>query len=231
MNQTLLKIIASREDVSDYLFHFTKGSNAFETLLKIAEDRHLKDVNNNGVICFTEAPLTLLKDMFDIFSNYKEPMYAPYGVAIKKQDLFQLGARPVIYGAMEEMDILPEKMRWRFEEYIPNIKDFTWLREWRLKESVLELEPENSFIITKTKGEYESVAFSDDRFADIDFDGCVEDGQFWGTATGYFERGYKGISIEDIVEFNKLSKVEVDNIITKQDFDDTIGRNLGSFIG
>ena len=66
MNQTLLKIIASREDISDYLFHFTKESNAFDSLLKITEDRQLKDIKNNGVICFTEAPITLLKSMFDI---------------------------------------------------------------------------------------------------------------------------------------------------------------------
>jgi hypothetical protein len=230
MNATLLKIIASREDISDYLFHFTKGSTAFDTLVKIAEDRQLIDFNSKGVICFTEAPVTLLKDMFDIFEKYAEPMYAPYGIAIKKEHLFELGARPVIYGKLEESDELPESIKWRFEEYIPNVKDFTWLREWRLKQKSLDLTQENCFIITKTKDEFESIAFSDDNITDIDFDGCVADGQFWGTATGYFERGFKGISIEEIIEFNKLSKVEIDKVIEKQDFKDTIGRGLGSFI-
>ncbi len=42
------------------------------------------------------------------------------------------------------------------------------------------------FFVTKTKEEYEFVAFSDEYVGDIDFDGCVDDGQFWGTATGYF---------------------------------------------
>ena len=32
MNNTLVKIIQSREDISDYLFHFTKGSNALKIL-------------------------------------------------------------------------------------------------------------------------------------------------------------------------------------------------------
>ena len=82
----------------------------------------------------------------------------------------------------------------------------------------------------ETKEEYESVAFSDDCIGDIDFDGCVADGQFWGEAIGYFDRGFKGISIEDIVEFNKLSKNEIDKMIDKQDFSDTVGRNLGGFI-
>ena len=230
MNQTLLKIIASREDISDYLFHFTHGSNAFDTLVKITEDKQLKDINDTGVICFTEAPLTLLKNMFDIFDKYREPMYAPYGIAIKKQHLFHLGARPVIYGSIEENQCLPELMKWRFEEFIPNVRDFTWLREWRIRIQALDLTPENCFIITKTKDECESIVFSDDNISDIDFDGCVADGQFWGSAIGYFDRGFKGISIEDIMEINNLSKTELDKIIDKQDFSDTIGRNLGGFI-
>lgn len=230
MNQTLLKIIASREDISDYLFHFTKGSSAFDTLVKIAEEKQLKDINNNGAICFTEAPITLLKDMFDIFSKYREPMYAPYGVAIKKQHLFHLGARPVIYGTIQERDSLPELLKWRFEEFIPNVRDYTWLREWRVESKTLELTPENCFIVTKTKDELESIAFSDDCISDIDFDGCVADGQFWGSAVGYFDRGFKGVSIEDILDLNKLSKAELDKIIHEQDFSDTIGRNLGGFV-
>lgn len=230
MNQTLLKIIASREDISNYLFHFTNGSNAFDTLVKITKDKQLKDIKDTGVICFTEAPLTLLKNMFDIFDKYREPMYAPYGIAIKKQYLFHLGARPVIYGSIEENESLPELMKWRFEEFTPDIRDFTWLREWRIRTQTLELTPENCFIITKTKDECESVVFNDDNISDIDFDGCVADGQFWGSAVGYFDRGFKGISIEDIMEINNLSKTELDKIIDKQDFSDTIGRNLGGFI-
>lgn len=97
-----------------------------------------------------------------------------------------------------------------------------------MKSNLLDLTKENRFIIIKE--EYESVAFSDDCIDDIDFDGCADDGQFVGTATGYFERGFKGISIEDIVEFNKLSKSEVNKMVDKQDFNDTVGRNLGSFI-
>ncbi|MDY0103350.1 MAG: hypothetical protein RBS07_10450 [Lentimicrobium sp.] len=230
MNTTLLKIIASREDISDYLFHFTKGSKAFDTLVKIIDDKQLKDIKNNKVLCFTEAPVTLLKDMFEIFEKYTEPMYATYGIAVKKEHLFDLGARPVIYGKPEEKNELAESIQWRFEEYIPNVKDFTWLREWRLNKNSLDLTQDNCFIITKTKDEYESIAFSDENFTDMEFDGCVADGQFWGTAVGYFERGFKGISIEEIIELNKLSKSEIDKMIKNQDFKDTRGRNLGGFI-
>ena len=43
VNSTLKAILAAREDISDYLFHFTRGSKAFETLLRILADGELKD--------------------------------------------------------------------------------------------------------------------------------------------------------------------------------------------
>jgi len=227
MNDTLLKIIESREDISDYLFHFTKGCNAFDTLVEIVKGKQLVDINNHGVICFTEAPITLLNDMFAIFERYSKPMYAPYGVAIRKDLLFYLGARPVIYGLPEEKNQLAESIRWRFEEFIPNTKDFTWLREWRLNQNTLELTKENYFIITKSQDEFESLAFSEESIAGIDIDGCVDDGQFSGIAIGNYEREFKGISMQEIFEYNKLSKSEIDSMIKGQDFSDTICRNLG----
>jgi hypothetical protein len=230
MNQTLLKIIASREDISDYLFHFTKGSHAFETLGQIIDDRQIKDVNQNGVICFTEAPITLLNDMFEIFDKYPEPMYAPYGIAVKKHKLFNLGARPVIYSTIAEKSFLANDIQWRFEEYDPTKRDYSWLREWRIKAPFVELTPDNCFIITKTKDENESLTFSDDNLSDIEFDGCVSDGQFVGYATGYFNRGLKGLSIEDIFDISKLSKKEFEELIQTQSFDDSVGRSLGSFL-
>jgi hypothetical protein len=90
MNKTLLNIISSREDLSDYLFHFTNGKNAKNTLKKITSDEQLIDINDRGVICFTEAPLLSLVSMFDIFDNYLDPMYAPYGIAIKKDAFFDV---------------------------------------------------------------------------------------------------------------------------------------------
>lgn len=96
MNSTLLRIGQAREDISEYLYHFTSKRNALDTLIKIIDDNALKDINTKGVICFTEAPLTLLVRIFDIFASYTDPMYAPYGIAIKKNLIFNMGGRPVI---------------------------------------------------------------------------------------------------------------------------------------
>lgn len=89
VNSTLLQILASREDLSDYLFHFTRGKKAFETLEKILNDGKLKDVYKRGYLCFTEAPLTTLYNMFQIFERYDNPMYAPYGIGLKKKVALQ----------------------------------------------------------------------------------------------------------------------------------------------
>lgn len=231
MNKTLLKIINSREDVSNYLFHFTKGEFAFNTLNKIIETKALKDINKAGFICFTETPVTLLDKMFSIFNEYRNPMYAPYGIAIKKDWLFNLGARPVIYGAKDEVDLIDESMQWRFEEYIPNIRDFTWLREWRINKSIIPLDTEACFVITKTKEESDNITFPNENIGDITFDGCVADGQFEGYAYGSFQRKFKGISIDEITELSNMSKVEMENMLKNQTSEDTIERSLGSFIG
>ena len=90
MNQTLKEIIRTREDISDYVFHFTKGSKAKRILEAIVSDRAIKDVKRNGYICFTEAPITMLPTMFDIFRKYDEPMFAPYGIGIKKNVFYNM---------------------------------------------------------------------------------------------------------------------------------------------
>jgi len=212
--------------MSDYLFHFTKGSNAFETLSNIVECQKIIDVNDRGYICFSEAPITLLSDMFEIFDNYKEPMYAPYGIGIKKDWLFSQGARPVIYGSPNERNDFPPSVQWRFVEYDPNTYDFSWLREWRIQDKQVELSYENCFIVTPTSNECEELIY--DGEVDITMDGDVEDGEFHSYANGSFHRSYKGVSLEDIAKLKKLSKNELASLLNKQGLDDKRDRYLGS---
>jgi len=230
MNKTLLKIIKSREDISDYLFHFTNGKNARDTLEKITKEKCLRDVNNRGVICFTEAPLLSLTNMFKLFEQFENPMYAPFGIALKKKVLFDLGARNVIYGLADEKRYLHNSIKWRFEEYEPSRKDFAWLREWRVPLKTIQLTIDNSFVITKTKKDLHKLTFNEDNLLDVKFDGCVSDGQFWGSATGVAGRSFKGISVEDIDELNAMSKLDVEKLIEKQDRNDTEEIGLGGFV-
>lgn len=230
MNETLLRILKSREDLSEYLFHFSSGASAPQILEQIIKDNAIIDVKSRGVLCFTEAPLTSLPEMFKVFEQFPNPMYAPYGIAVRKQYLFSKGARPVIYGSIDEESELGDKFKWRFVEYKPNVKDFTWLREWRLKGHKIELDSENFFIITKTEAELYDHMFNPEDIIDIEFDGCVADGGYMGTATGITARRFKGVSLADLQKIQNLNKDEIEKILNTQSFTDTWGVNLGGFI-
>lgn len=225
-NQTLLDILASREDLSDYLFHFTKGKYAFETLKIILNEGILKDVNKRGYLCFTEAPVTALFNMFQIFERCKNPMYAPYGIGIKKNLLYNDGCRPVIYGTIEDFGTFPKHLYWRCEEYKPDEKDYSWLREWRLKIKEFKLPIEDCIVITKTDHEQLELMQCTD---DIDFDGDIDDGEFHGYATCGLERKYKGVSMENIKEVCDLSKSDMFKLLSKQNIGDVDNRILGYF--
>jgi hypothetical protein len=220
MNETLKSILESRYDLSDYLFHFTKGENAKETLTRILTDKKIKDINIRGAICFTEAPLPSLVKMFDVFAKYSSPMYAPYGIAVLKKDLFDLGARPVIYGPADEKILLDKSIHWRYESYIPHDHDFSWLREWRIKTDV-KLDNSKSFVITNTKQEELDHSFEE---GDIDVDGCIADGQFWPE----YKREWKSISIETLREVSIFSNDKLKEDINKQSLGDELNIYLGS---
>jgi hypothetical protein len=192
INQTLLKIRELREDISEYLFHFTKGEDAFETLQKILDEGKLRSFNEDRYICFTEAPITMLNGFFNFVErNYSTPtIIAPYGIGIKKDILFQKGARPVIYGTREEKKLLPEKLQWRHVNMnLPNY-DFSWLREWRIKCNFIKFKPEHVVVITRTKGEqlllHKVKIDNPGNYPEID-ESMIE-----------FQRIYKGVSLEEL---------------------------------
>ena len=173
---------------------------------------------------FTEAPLLSLTRMFKVFDKYPTPMYAAYGVAIKKDLVYELGGRPVIYGSNEEQKYLDPMIRWRFESFKPGEKDFTWLREWRLARPTLSLPADQVFFITKEK---DLEILFDVANVDIDIDGDWADGQFHPYALGTAKRRYKGISIEELEQASNMSKAELELIIAKQDDSDSESFSMG----
>ena len=216
MNSTLKKNLESRYDLSDYVFHFTSGENAKDSLESILSDRKIKDIKSKGRLCFTEAPLTSLVEMFKIFEKYKKPMYAPYGIAILKEELFSLGGRPAIYGPKGEKEMIDKSIAWRYVEYEPDTYDFTWLREWRIQKEELDLNNSNHFVVIKTKAEEYEYAHNDDT--EIEVDGCISgDGQFWPEYYLAFKREWKTISIERIAELAILSQKSYINEVSNQE--------------
>lgn len=211
-NDTVEKIYLSRQDLSDYVFHFTRGANARETLIQILSDGSIKDMSGNGFICFTEAPVLMLPDMFDIFSNYKEPMYSPYGIGIHRDALYKLGGRPVIYGTEEDLVLISEKLWWRFLMLKPGEYDFSWLREWRLPKEEYTI-TEDDLVVVNTVKEEEDILLD---FVDMEVEAEPADGGFEFFYTGKYKRLHKGLSMERIKRMNLDTKDKIRKDIAEQ---------------
>lgn len=200
--ETVEKIYFTRQDLSDYVFHFTSGANAKDVLVKILADHAIKDVKSKGFICFTEAPLLMLPDMFDIFSQYQEPMYTPYGIGVHRDTLYKMGGRPVIYGTEDDKEQISESLYWRFVMMKPGEYDFSWLREWRLPKSEYDLTKDDIVVVENVKDE-ESMLFD---LIDVEVDAEPSDGGYKTFYTGKYERLYNGVSMERIKYMNLDTK-------------------------
>ncbi len=130
----------ARDDISDKLIHFTKGTQdeVFETLCTILREHRLisgsKIKGGYGCVCFSEASLASLKHGLVNPNNYSR--YSQFGIMFEKKWIFEQGGRPVIYQPQAEYETLCESPRWRHVLYEPVANppiDFTWEREWRIK--------------------------------------------------------------------------------------------------
>ena len=163
-----------RDDVSDRLIHLTRGESpdpkkslgeAFDRFVSIVQAKKL--VGGSGYIkgsyrcvCFTEAPIGKLTYILANAAMHGL-RYAPYGVMVEKQWLFELGGRPVIYGPDDDFSKLPEEMRYRHVRFWlgdPYTVDHTWEREWRLKTDELILDPSKVTLVVPDRIVKEIVA-------------------------------------------------------------------------
>lgn len=226
VNRRLKEILNSRQDISDYLFHFTKRRDAIDTFKSILSDRAIKDVNRVGYLCFSEAPLTMLPSMFRIFEKFENPLYAPFGIGIKKDVFYKAGGRPVIYGDREEERMLPAKLRWRFEYMHPDCYDFSWLREWRISCPIYDLNFNDAFAVVGKKDDIFKMQSFFFELDDIDIDSQPEDKGVLTECVAYFTRKYKVVSIEEVEEVNTMTKQELVELLNNQD--DQYCESLGS---
>lgn len=214
-NKTVEKIKALRPDLSDYFFHFTKSDSAKETLRKIIDDMSIKSFNPNNTISLTDAPLLSMIGSLLLFEEYPQPMFAPYGIAIKKGDKRLKDLRPVIYGPEEERELFDEKVLWRYvnicEEY-----DNTYMREWRCHCSEIRIDPNRDYVIFR----------SDDDIVDLiaeDYDVQVEQDEELGFDVYHLrEQKLKGISIQTIIDRKISNSHEIENILKEQ----SLGKSL-----
>ena len=166
----------SRADISPYLVHFTSGTtyeNAFTRLRQILADRNLiagsRFIKGNyRCVCFSEAPLTSLKDGLVNEDYYSR--YSPFGIMVSKQWLFAQGGRSVIYQPADEYFSLPESHRWRHVLYQPSDSpetvDFMWEREWRIKLDCLVFDQRSAHVIVLDRSWADRLVSEHDRDED-----------------------------------------------------------------
>lgn len=135
------KFRSTRVDQSPYLFHFTKGTpdEAKTALYSILEQKKLIS-RTQDYVCFTASPITSLHQFFETKVNSTgEPMYQPFGIGFSRDVLVNdFGARNVIYGVRNELDLLPPEFKWREEILKVDQYDFEYLREWRVRGRVFD---------------------------------------------------------------------------------------------
>jgi hypothetical protein len=154
-----------RSDMSDWLFHCTTSFDALKTILSQQLLEGSKDKIRGGYtcVCFSDAPLVKIKALTRFAKAYSQVIghklrYAPFGVAVKKSWLFELGGRPVIYQRDDEYDLLSEPQRYLHVSYNPNSgNDFTWEREWRVHIDSLRLNPENCTVFVESRCELDEL--------------------------------------------------------------------------
>ena len=204
-------LVKNRNDLSPYLFHFTKGEDAYDKLTNILDQLKLTSSTHN-YICFTETPITHFRENLLYMNSFYNPMLSFYGIGFRRDLLIKdFGAKSVIYGdKMDEVNLKKIDMDWRFEELNVLTHDFTWLREWRIRHEFdfSSISPEDIIIIAKTDDEVKNLC-SLQELEDIDYEYEPEIGEctIWPMFSNI--RGWKGISIEHVEKL--ASDKEVDS--------------------
>lgn len=156
-----------RDDLSNKLIHFTKGTPeeatvAFRSIIKEEKLRGGTGFIKGGFkcVCFTESPIAKFPHILASPKAFDFP-YAPLGIMVSKLWLYKQGGRPVIYQPDEEYDDLNDNQKYRHKRYEPDKNiDFTWEREWRIKTDSLRLDPYETTLIVRGRS-WEKELFQD----------------------------------------------------------------------
>ena len=192
------KLRRQRIDQSPYLFHFTKGTmeEAGQAMYSIIESEKL--VSRRGYISFTASPITALKRFFET-KIYRSglPLYQPVGIGFSRDVLVkEFGARNVIYCNREEIQRIPDDLKWRCELLEVDEYDFEYLREWRIEGDCFDFSSfpkEHILIIAPTKEDLNNFVIKHD----LVFNPIVNyiSGDVEPDWDEVFVRNYKGLSL------------------------------------
>jgi hypothetical protein len=127
-----------RRDLTGYCFHFLRRDpDPVAAMRSILSEGTLRGRTYRPAsiptICFTDAPLSEVTRQDEVLETLGYERLSLWGIGFRKGDLFQRGARPVIYQDPSELKLLDRSIWWRHVDFDPSKVDFTWQREWRLQ--------------------------------------------------------------------------------------------------
>ncbi len=158
------------ESYRDYLLKLLdndvlSGHSALDTLARILLEGIIKAGSRlikgrEEVVCWSSHPP---KDLF-ILRKWNNALVRwtvePYGIAIKRDLLRSMGARPVIYGRSNDHSRLPASERYRYQLAQGIHTSWRHEREWRLRGdlSLSALKPKDYFIFVPGNNDMERLA-------------------------------------------------------------------------
>jgi hypothetical protein len=110
---------------------------AFDTLCRILEEGRIRGSRHlvrggAAVVSFTGRPAAELRSLLRWRPGLIRWTFEPYGVAVRKEALPDLGLAPVIYGPESVWRGLAEEDRYRYQSHRPPDLDWSIEEEWRL---------------------------------------------------------------------------------------------------
>ncbi|PZO31007.1 MAG: hypothetical protein DCF13_02150 [Flavobacteriaceae bacterium] len=218
-----------RPDLSKKLIHFTKGNNddeAFENLFSILIHRCIFSTkmknSQNSIVCLTETPLNVIIDHG--FVNYTDyTIYNKFGIMFDKKDIYDVfNGRPALYLEKDCINKLDEDIKWRCTLFEPKFNDnyktgnidFSWEREWRVKDDIdlNEFEIDDYIVLVPNEDYKKRLEKKIDEYYSKEYDDCNlhNPRYFRKMEYDYFEDTYVEIEIEneDNCECNRFDPDE-----------------------
>jgi len=137
----------------------------FDSLVRILEQGTIRGSRKltrgpSKVVCFTELFPRQLQKLNEWRPGLLRWSFEPYGLALMKERLFHLGARPVIYAVEGLFPDLSDDLRYLFQVHESRGTRWSSEREWRIQGDLhlSVFAPEEMFVIVPEPAEAEIVA-------------------------------------------------------------------------
>jgi hypothetical protein len=120
----------------------TSSHTAFDTLYRILEEKLVRGSSrltrgSRPVVSLTECMPSEISAVVKWRPGLIRWSFEPYGIAVRKDAISELGARPVVYGTEEVLRKMPEDEKYLFQIRKSDQKDWTAEKEWRLPGDLL----------------------------------------------------------------------------------------------